>query len=66
MHTLGEKLTGEIGGQFPVAEPPGRLVVLEVPPVWREICLEQCIDVVIVPHIDRRVTEGYDGGNKHG
>lgn len=51
--------TSEICCQLPIAEPPCRLMVLEVPSIWREVRPEDGFEVVIVPHINRGVTKCY-------
>lgn len=58
--------TGDVCSQLPIAEPPGGLMVLKVPPVGREVRLEDGLEVVIVAHIDSGVAEGYNGRHERG
>lgn len=53
----GSDLTGEVHGELAIAETAGGGAAGEVASVWREIGLYKREDVVVVPHVHRRVSE---------
>lgn len=46
-------MTSDISSQLAVAEPPRGYLVLEVPSVGREVCLDDGFEVVIVTYVHR-------------
>lgn len=56
-------ISGDVGGEFAIAEPSGGLVVGEVAAVGWVISFEKGVEVVVVTHINGGVTESNDGWN---
>ena len=61
---VSRNITSEVCGQFSIAESSSWPVSNKISTIWWEVCLDRCIEIVVVPNINNRVPKDDECRNK--